>query len=104
MPVGLLVNELLTNAFKYAFTGRDGGIITVRCLQEDADRYRIVVADDGIGLPEGATWPVQGKLGALILQSLRENVKTDFQVESALERGVRVTITFLHKTALKKPK
>ena len=91
MPVGLLVNELLTNAFKYAFGGGDGGIITVRCLHE-GDKYRVVVADDGVGLPEDVTWPAQGKLGALVLQTLRENVKTDFHVESAPGKGMRATI------------
>lgn len=101
MPVGLLVNELLTNAFKYAFLGRGSGTITVRCLHEDDEHYRVVVADDGVGLPENATWPVKGKLGALILQSLRENVKTDFDVESAREKGTRVTINFVHKVPLK---
>ncbi|MBV9404214.1 MAG: PAS domain-containing protein, partial [Acidobacteriaceae bacterium] len=34
MPVGLLVNELMTNAFKHAFNGRNGGNIMVRCLHE----------------------------------------------------------------------
>jgi PAS domain S-box-containing protein len=102
MPVGLLVNELMTNAFKYAFNGSEGGIITVRCLHENGDNYRIVVADDGIGLPEGVTWPVPGKLGALILQSLRENVKTDFGVESSSGKGLGVTIAFVHHPRLKK--
>ena len=102
MPVGLLVNELMTNAFKYAFEGRDGGTLMVRCLHENADIYRIVVADDGIGLPEDVTWPVPGKLGALILQSLRENVKTDFSVESSQGKGMRATITFVHHPQLKK--
>jgi two-component sensor histidine kinase len=90
MPVGLLVNELMTNAFKYAFNGREGGTLMVRCLHENGDNYRIVVADDGIGLPEGMTWPVQGKLGALILQSLRENVKTDFSIESSADKGLQL--------------
>lgn len=103
MPVGLLVNELLTNAFKYAFVGRQGGVITIRCLRESEDRYNIVVADDGAGLVEDATWPVPGKLGALILQSLRENVATDFSIESARGQGMRVTITFTHKVPLNKP-
>jgi two-component sensor histidine kinase len=101
MPVGLLVNELLTNAFKYAFDGRAGGTITVRCLHENEDRYQIVVADDGIGLLEDVTWPVPGKLSALILQSLQENVETDFKVESARGNGMRVTINFVHKAQLK---
>lgn len=102
MPVGLLINELMTNAFKYAFKGREGGTITVRCLHESADKYQIVVADDGIGLPEDVQWPVPGKLGALVLQSLRENVKTDFSVETSKGKGVRVTIAFAHQPQLKK--
>ena len=53
MPVGLIVNELLTNAFKHAFNGRGSGTLTVRCLHETEGKYRVVVADDGIGLPEG---------------------------------------------------
>ena len=103
MPIGLLVNELMTNAFKYAFSGRESGTITVQCLHEDGDQYRVVVADDGIGLPDDVTWPVQGKLGALILQSLRENVKTEFEVESARGEGMRVTITFTHNAPVKRP-
>jgi PAS domain S-box-containing protein len=102
MPVDLLVNELLTNAFKYAFDGRAAGTITVRCLHENEDRYQIVVADDGIGLLEDVTWPVPGKLSALILQSLRENVETDFKVESARGNGMRVTINFVYKAQLNK--
>ncbi len=102
MPVGLLVNELLTNAFKYAFQGRDGGTLTVRCLHENDNQYRIVVADDGVGLPDNVQWPVSGKLGALILQSLRENAETEFKVESGAGKGMRVTIDFVHKPAMPK--
>ena len=99
MPVGLLVNELMTNAFKYAFNGKDGGTIMVRCLivEEGEYQYRIVVADDGIGLPEGVTWPLAGKLGALILQSLRENADTDFSIVTEPGKGTRATVNFVHK-------
>ncbi len=97
MPVGLLVNEILTNSFKYAFKGRGTGTLTVQCLYDGQGNYRVVVADDGVGLPEGVTWPVPGKLGALILQSLRENAQTDLKVESAPGNGTRITIAFTHK-------
>jgi PAS domain S-box-containing protein len=93
MPAGLVVNELLTNSLKHAFVGRDGGTITVRSLIDDAG-CRVIVADDGIGLPEGVTWPVPGKLGAVIAQSLRQNAKARFEVESTPNAGVRVTIYF----------
>jgi PAS domain S-box-containing protein len=98
MPVGLIVNELLTNAFKYAFSGRQTGTITVRCLHEDETHYRVVVADDGIGLPQGLSWPMPGKLSALIMQALSENANNvEARVESARGSGTGVTISFQHK-------
>ena len=66
------------NAFKYAFAGRPGRTITLHCLREDPERYRVVVADDGVGLPEGGQWPVSGKIGSLIVQTLHENTETDW--------------------------
>ena len=85
MPTGLVVNELLTNALKHAFQGRDGGTITLHSMS-DGDGCRVVIADDGIGLPEGETWPKPGKLGALIARSLTENAKAQFNVESSQRR------------------
>jgi PAS domain S-box-containing protein len=103
MPAGLLVNELLTNAFKYAFVGRDSGTITVHCERKGEDHYRIVLADDGVGLPLGVTWPARGKLGALILQTLRENTRhADFKLVSTPGSGTRATIEFVHQPASSK--
>jgi len=93
MPAGLVVNELLTNSLKYAFVGRDGGTITVHSLVNEAG-CRVVVADDGVGLPAGVTWPAPGKLGAVIIRSLRENAKARIEAASWPNEGVRVTIYF----------
>jgi PAS domain S-box-containing protein len=93
MPVGLIINELLTNAFKYAFVGRDKGTITLECLQAGDNRYRITIADNGVGLPPGVTWPTEGKLSALIVQTLRENIWTDLVVQSAPGIGTKVVVT-----------
>jgi PAS domain S-box-containing protein len=98
MPAGLVVNELMTNALKYAFTGRDGGTITVRSLA-DGDGCRVVVADDGVGLPDGVQWPKPGKLSSLIVRSLRENAKAGIEVESSRGQGTRVTIAFTRAAA-----
>jgi PAS domain S-box-containing protein len=103
MPVGLLINELLTNTFKYAFAGRDGGTISLECLCEDEQRYRILFADNGVGFPRGVKWPTHGKLGALILQTLRENTRQlNFDVVSEPDEGARATIEFIYKPALHK--
>ena len=93
LPTGLVANELLTNALKHAFVGRDRGMITLHSLT-DARGCRVTIADDGVGLPDGVSWPKQGKLGELIVRSLRQNAKADLQVDSAPGKGTRVTIAF----------
>ena len=98
MPTGLVVNELMTNALKHAFVGRDRGLITLSSLVRD-EGCRVVVADDGVGLPEGATWPQSGKLGAVITQSLRQNAKATLAVSSTPGEGLHVQISFNRETA-----
>ncbi|WP_294537010.1 histidine kinase dimerization/phosphoacceptor domain -containing protein [uncultured Rhodoblastus sp.] len=93
MPAGLVVNELLTNALKHAFVGRDGGAIKLHSLIDDRG-CQIVVADDGVGLPEGVVWPKPGKLGAIIVQSLRQNASAKVAVTSSPGKGMSVTISF----------
>jgi PAS domain S-box-containing protein len=93
MPTGLVVNELLTNSLKHAFVHRDGGTITLHSLS-DGNGCQIIIADDGVGLPDGAEWPKPGKLSSLIVQSLRENAKASLEVESKPGKGIRVKIGF----------
>lgn len=99
MPLGLVVNELLTNAFKHAFVGRDTGTITLECQRPDGARWQVVVADDGVGLPPGVQWPPDGKLSTLMVQTLRENAVTEILVDSSPGCGLRVTITVAHEGA-----
>lgn len=98
MPTGLVVNELMTNALKHAFVGRDGGTIKLSSLV-DATGCRVVIADDGNGLPEGKTWPQAGKLGAVIVQSLRQNAKASVDVQSSPNGGLSVSIFFARDAA-----
>jgi len=98
MPTGLVVNELLTNALKHAFEGRDGGTIKLHSLVDDTG-CRVTIADDGIGLPEGTIWPPPGKLSALIVKSLAQNAGARLDVFSNAGEGVKVIIGFTRKAA-----
>lgn len=98
MPTGLVVNELMTNALKHAFVGRDGGTISLSSLVDNTG-CRVVVSDDGVGLPKGATWPQSGKLGAVIAQSLKQNAKAHLEVHSTPNEGLKVVIFFARKEA-----
>lgn len=51
-PIALIVNELLTNAFKYAFPDGKSGKIEVVLLSDGGNTWMLRVSDDGIGLPE----------------------------------------------------
>lgn len=94
MPAGLLVNEMLTNALKYAFVGRSSGQLRLVCRQENGV-ITLVVADDGVGLGEGQEWPSPRKLGALILQTLKENApNVKFNAETIRGQGTWFTLMF----------
>ncbi|NVN86627.1 MAG: PAS domain-containing protein [Rhodopseudomonas sp.] len=94
MPAGLLVNEMLTNALKYAFVGRSGGRLKLIC-KLDGGRVTVIVSDDGVGLGEGQEWPSPRKLGALILQTLQENARNvAFKAETIRGQGTWFTLAF----------
>jgi two-component sensor histidine kinase len=99
MPTGLVVNELLTNALKHAFEGREGGTITLHSLVDD-EGCRVVVSDDGVGLAPGSEWPRAGKLSHMIVQSLRQNANARVEVGVEPSGGMRVTIFFTRANAL----
>jgi two-component sensor histidine kinase len=102
MPVGLLVNEFMTNAFKHAFHGRTSGAITLECLRTSLDRYCVSVADDGVGMAEGVVWPIPGKISALLVQTLAENAQAEFKMHSAPGSGTRATMHLAHRPPKRK--
>jgi two-component sensor histidine kinase len=51
VPVGLIVNEAVTNALKHAFPGERPGSVTVRLRRQGERGLRLEIADDGVGLP-----------------------------------------------------
>lgn len=98
MPTGLVVNELLTNALKHAFPGSDGGTIQLQGLI-DPEGWRVIVADNGVGLPPGEVWPAPGTLPALFVRSLQQNANARIQVISEPGEGVRAEILFSRAAA-----
>ncbi|WP_188263091.1 sensor histidine kinase [Azospirillum tabaci] len=94
VPMGLIVNELLTNALKYAFRdGRSGWVdISLRCAP---DACELVVRDDGIGLQ--GQQPRDGSLGLSLVRSLVQGINGDLQTTE--DGGVVHTIRFRHPGA-----
>lgn len=69
IPCGLILNELVTNAIKHAFPGRDAGRVSVSA-RRDGRQVELRVADDGAGLPQGFEPTEGGTLGMQLVGSL----------------------------------
>jgi PAS domain S-box-containing protein len=91
VSVGLVINELITNALKHAFRGRDIGTVTVR-LAAEADKIILVVEDDGIGFPPGFKPENSSSLGWTIVKLISDQLDGRFSVSE--ERGVSVLLEF----------
>ncbi|OWU67135.1 hypothetical protein ATO2_16085 [Roseovarius sp. 22II1-1F6A] len=89
--LGLVLSEVVTNAFQHAFEGRDVGLLEVRLTNLSSGGIRLVVADDGIGMPEGLTWPKPGSLGGKIMQGLVDSLDGKFDITRG-DTGTIITI------------
>ena len=74
IPLGMVVNELVTNAVKYAYPPPAKGSVEVR-LRRDEGRLVLSVRDSGQGLPERAESPPEGRLGMKLVRSLVAQVQ-----------------------------
>jgi len=98
IPCGLILNEWVSNAMKYAFEGREKGTITValRKLEPEdkpeEEEIQIEVRDNGIGLPEGFDWSGRDSLGLYLVQALSEQLDGELLAES--DEGARFLVSF----------
>lgn len=91
----LVINELLQNALEHGFEGNAAGTIVVELL-DDGDKVRIVIADDGAGLPPGFRLEDASSLGLQIVQTLvKDDLQGAFEMNS--NGGVRAIVEFSKK-------
>ncbi|MGH2843190.1 MAG: sensor histidine kinase, partial [Solirubrobacteraceae bacterium] len=74
VPLGLIVNELVTNALKYAYPEGTAGVVRVGFRRCGADELELAVEDDGIGFPEPAEAPRGSGLGAVIVDAMARSL------------------------------
>ncbi|WP_127145496.1 sensor histidine kinase [Pelagibacterium montanilacus] len=89
MPLGLIVNEVLSNAFKYAFRDREPGTIHVSLERIDADQAQLTISDDGVGFDPDA--PSTG-IGQRLIRGLAQQIGGTTTFSSA--DGTRFDLVF----------
>lgn len=93
IPCGLIINELVSNALKYAYAGSDHGKLVI-ALTEHEGKVTIKVEDNGVGLPEGFQYENSESLGIYLVYALVEQLDAEIKVESEPGKGTRFLITF----------
>ncbi len=91
IPLGLILNELLTNSLKYAFPHGEKGNIFIKFYKSD-NNYVLIVADDGIGLPEELDINQTDTLGLQLVKNLIGQIEGDIIIN--IEEGTMMTIIF----------
>ncbi|MDE1148684.1 MAG: histidine kinase dimerization/phosphoacceptor domain -containing protein [Azospirillaceae bacterium] len=93
VPVTLVLNEVMSNAFKHAYADGRGGVLKV-ALRRDGDDGVLTVTDDGVGMPD-PTAPAAGRqsLGLLLIDAFARQLRGTFHFEDAAP-GTRFTLRF----------
>ena len=94
VPLGLIINELITNAHKHAFD-ENGGTVTVSCTIED-EQITLKVSDDGKGLPENLEVQKTDSLGLKLIETLSHQLEADYSLRS--DGGTHFRMTFCKET------
>ena len=93
VPVGLVINELLSNALKHAFEGRDEGRIEVILTASESGMINLRVSDDGVGLPPGFDINKSKTLGLRLVKIITED-QLRGTLEVTGEEGATFNIEF----------
>jgi len=91
VPFGLVVNELVMNAYKHAFKGITEPRIFIK-LERDRDRLSLFLKDNGIGLPEDMVYEESKTLGMKLIYSLAAQL--DGSVQFRNDHGTRCRVVF----------
>jgi len=99
VPLGLILNEAITNSIKYAFPGDRNGKICITLLQAFEEKFEMKISDNGVGLPTEENISGNKTLGISLMRGLTKQLGGAFRIES--NPGLSVIIDFTNDRFLK---
>jgi len=95
IPLGLLINEALTNALKYGIEGDKEGRISIRLQQETEQKncYILEIGDNGVGFPESINYKTTKSLGLKLIHNLTRQLKGTISRDHS-KKGTNYIIKF----------
>ncbi len=92
IPCALVLNEILSNAYKHAFKGRAQGTIEISAIKKN-DRIKITVRDDGAGMPDNVDFNRASSLGLKLIRTVVQyQLKGTILIKS--RKGTEVVLEF----------
>jgi len=92
IPIGLVINELVSNALKHAFPNGIQGEICLELSCDKTGKYRLIVKDNGVGLPPGVDINNPDTLGMQLVYDLVAQIGGDIDIDSS--DGTSFLVTF----------
>lgn len=97
VPLGLILNEAITNSIKHGFKNRGKGHIRISLVEMENGSYALCIADDGIGLPADFNISKMSSLGVKLIRGLSEDLSASLSING--QGGTEVKVVF-EKTLL----
>lgn len=94
VPLGLILNELISNSLKHAFPDGRKGEIRILLHQDNGGNYSLIVSDNGAGLPSHMDFRNTKSLGLQLVNALTKQLKGNIELDSS--NGTQFSITFSH--------
>jgi two-component sensor histidine kinase len=95
IPLGIIINELVSNSLKYAFSDKNDGEIQIKLSREEGSNtnFILIVSDNGVGIPENIDIEDLGSLGLQLVTTLVEQL--DGELKLRKDNGSKFTIRFM---------
>ena len=93
VPIGLMLNEFITNSLKYAFDPGEAGEIFIYLNTLEYGYIEMVVGDNGKGIPKDFVWRNLPSLGMQLIQMLTAQLDGEIELDSTFS-GTKFTLTF----------
>ncbi len=98
IPIGLILNEVITNAIKYAFEGREAGSVYINMHNIQDNKILLGIKDNGIGLPGNFDLKDSTSMGMRLIYGLAKQINGKLIFEN--KDGVSVQVEFINDTKL----
>lgn len=101
IPLGLILNEAITNALKYAFPGKMEGAISISFTKVSQKHFRLFIKDNGIGLPAGFDFEKTTSMGMKLMRGLSDDIDAELEIKNYT--GTEVSLVFDYDDAIMLP-